>query len=261
MKKLPVVFISHGGGPWPWMPEMREMYRTTVEALSAFGQAHSPRAILIVTAHWEEKEFTLSTSALPEMIYDYGGFPPHTYTIQYKAPGDPELAKRIKELLESKKLHVNTDSERGYDHGTFVPLYCMYPEASVPVVQLSIKSSYDVEEHYRLGEALSSLRDEGVLIVGSGLTYHNLRKFFNQTGAEPSRAFEGWLTEAMASPMEERLSKLKHWEKAPFARDAHPREDHLVPLFVIAGAAGEDPGQRFFVDRVFGIEMASYQFG
>lgn len=259
--KLPVLFISHGGGPWPWMPEMKDLYRITTEALHDLGKSLRPKAILMISAHWEEKNFTISTARNPEMIYDYGGFPPHTYSIKYPAPGSPEIAERVSEVLSKAGINLEKNAHRGFDHGAFVPLFCMYPEADIPVIQLSIKSNYSPLDHIRLGEALIPLREEGILITGSGLTYHNLRKFFNQTGAEPSRVFEEWLTKAMLSPGKERIEALLNWEQAPYARDAHPREDHLVPLFVIAGAAGVDSGSRIFSDKVFGIEMATYQFG
>lgn len=259
--KLPVLFISHGGGPWPWMPEMKDLYQITTDALYDLGQRFKPKAILMISAHWEERDFTISTASHPEMIYDYGGFPPHTYSIKYPAPGSPEIAARVAEILQAKGITVAKNPSRGFDHGAFVPLYCMYPEAQIPVIQLSIKHNYSPDEHMKMGEALRPLREEGILIIGSGLTYHNLRKFFNQTGAEPSRSFEQWLTMAMLAPADQRHEALLHWEKASFARDAHPREDHLVPLFVVAGAAGSDTGARVFSDRVFGIEMASYQFG
>jgi aromatic ring-opening dioxygenase catalytic subunit (LigB family) len=260
-QKLPALFISHGGGPWPWMGDMKELYKTTVNELLKVGKTYRPKAILIITAHWETSEFTLSTSPKPEMIYDYGGFPSHTYQIKYDAPGAPDVAARVQKLLSENGIKVNTDANRGFDHGTFVPLYCMYPEADIPVVQLSIKINYSPADHYRLGEMLKPLRDEGILIVGSGLTYHNLRNFFNQKGAPASEVFEDWLFKAVASDKESRKEKILHWDSAPAARDSHPREDHLVPLFVIAGAAGDDQGKRLFSDQVFGIKMGSYQFG
>jgi aromatic ring-opening dioxygenase catalytic subunit (LigB family) len=259
--KLPALFISHGGGPWPWMPEMKDLYKITTDALRDLGTHFKPKAILMISAHWEESDFTISTAINPEMIYDYGGFPPHTYSIKYPAPGSPDVAERVQQVLSQSGITIQKNPNRGFDHGAFVPLFCMYPEADIPVVQLSIKRNYSPMDHMILGEALRPLREEGILITGSGLTYHNLRKFFNQTGAGPSRAFEQWLTMAMLAPPEKRKEELLNWEKAPFARDAHPREDHLVPLFVIAGAAGDDTGRRVFSDQVFGIEMASYQFG
>jgi aromatic ring-opening dioxygenase catalytic subunit (LigB family) len=258
--KLPAYFLSHGGGPWPWMDEMRDAYKITVEELRKIGSQHRPKAILMVTAHWETDVFTVSTGLKPEMIYDYGGFPAHTYQIKYPAPGSPEVSSRVLELLQAGGVNVKADPGRGYDHGTFVPLYCLYPEADVPVVQLSIKSSYDPAEHFKVGEFLRPLREEGVLIVGSGLTYHNLRNFFNGRGTEDSRLFEEWLERSLKSSYNLRKDELLHWEKAPRSRESHPREDHLVPLFVIAGVGGEIPGIRIFKDTVYGIEMGSYKF-
>lgn len=258
--KLPVLFISHGGGPWPWIEEMRKQFKVTEEELKTLGKKISPKAILAVSGHWEEPQFSVSTSLEPPMVYDYTGFPPHTYQIKYGAPGSQELAVRIKSLLAIDGIHVHEDPKRGFDHGTFVPLHLMYPEANIPVVQLSLKSNLDPKEHIRVGELLAPLRDENVLIVGSGLTYHNLRAFF-RGGKVPSEAFEDWLTKAIEGEAKARNHFLTHWEEAPSARLAHPREDHLIPLMVIAGAAGNDVGRRLFIDRAFDVAMASYQFG
>lgn len=259
-EKFPVLFISHGGGPWPWIEEMRSQFTVTERALTELGQAIKPKAILVISGHWEENQFSISTSLLPSMLYDYSGFPPHTYHIKYQAPGSMELSQKIKEYLTAAKINIKEDSKRGLDHGTFVPLYIMYPEANIPVVLLSLKNTLDPEEHIRVGELLSPLREEGVLIIGSGLSYHNLRAFF-RGGKIPSEIFESWLTQSIEQKASVRNELLTHWYKAPSARLAHPREDHLLPLMVVAGAAGEDKGHRIFLDKAFEVSMASYQFG
>lgn len=260
MTTLPVFFISHGGGPWPWVQDMRTQFKITEDNLRELGKKYKPKSILCVTAHWEENSFTVGTVANPPMIYDYSGFPSYTYTVKYEAPGAPELGLKVKALLSQKGFSVNVDSTRGYDHGTFVPLYVMYPEANIPVAQLSIKRDLNPQEHLKMGEALRSLRDEGVLIVCSGLSYHNLRAFF-RGGAIPSREFDVWLTKAVKAPAIERNKLLEDWEKAPSARMAHPREDHLIPLMVAAGAAGNDKGELLFLDTAFDVMMSSYIFG
>jgi aromatic ring-opening dioxygenase catalytic subunit (LigB family) len=260
IKKLPVLFVSHGGGPWPWIEEMRRQFQITEKELKSIGEQIKPKAILAISGHWEEPLFSVSTSLEPPMLYDYSGFPPHTYHLQYGAPGSIELAIRIKSLLASDGIHVHEDPKRGFDHGTFVPLHLMYPEANIPVVQLSLKSNLDPKEHIRIGELLKPLREENVLIIGSGLTYHNLRLFFSG-GKVPSEGFEEWLTKAVEAQPLARKQLLVNWENAPYARLAHPREDHLLPLMVIVGAAGEDRGRRLFLDNAFDIAMASYQFG
>jgi aromatic ring-opening dioxygenase catalytic subunit (LigB family) len=263
-EKLPVFFISHGGGPWPWIDEMRVMFAGSARWLSQLPQTlpAEPKAVLSVTGHWEATEFTVGTSPQPPMMYDYFGFPEHTYHIKYAAPGSPAVAARVQELLSAERIRCDTDAERGFDHGTFVPLYLMYPEAKVPVVQLSIKKSMDPEEHLQLGAALQPLRDEGVLIIGSGLSYHNMSGFRGGSGGPTSRTFEQWLTSAVTEPdVGTRATRLVHWAEAPMARSAHPREDHLIPLMVAAGAAGIDTGRRDFLDDAMGIAMASYRFG
>jgi len=262
--KLPVLFISHGGGPWPYIEDMRQRFALTEAELAKLpaSMPAKPKAILVITGHWEESQFTVSTALQPPMVYDYYGFPEHTYHVQYPAAGSPDLAQRVGELLTLSGLPVLEDAERGFDHGTFVPLMLMYPQADVPVVLLSMKSTYDPLEHIKLGEALAPLREEGVLIVGSGLTYHNMRGFGRPASFEPSEQFEQYLYEAIANPNpQQRNQALVDWEQAPSARLVHPREDHLIPLMVVAGAAGDSVGERIFTDTVFEVVMASYRFG
>jgi aromatic ring-opening dioxygenase catalytic subunit (LigB family) len=262
--RFPTFFISHGGGPWPYIEGMRQRFAVTAAELAKLPATlpAKPKAILMITGHWEAPQFTVSTSIHPPMEYDYYGFPEHTYHVQYPAPGNPELAKRVRTLLNTSGIKSAEDPERGLDHGVFVPMMLMYPEADIPVVLLSMKSSYDPLEHIKLGEALAPLRDEGILIIGSGLTYHNMRGFGRPASLEPSVQFEQYLFEAVSSnDPQQRNQGLIDWEQAPFARLVHPREDHLIPLMVVAGAAGEDIGQRVFTDTVFDVVMASYQFG
>jgi aromatic ring-opening dioxygenase catalytic subunit (LigB family) len=261
--RMPTYFISHGGGPWPFVDGMREMFAITAAGLRALPSRlpTRPQAILVITGHWEAARYTVSTAVQPGMEYDYSGFPPHTYRLQYKAPGSPALAARVLGLLADAGLEGGEDATRGFDHGTFVPLGLMYPDADVPVVMLSMKSHYDPAEHIRLGEALQPLRDEGVLIIGSGLTYHNMRGFGRDDATPVAHAFEAFLNDAITRPdaaVRNRL--LVDWEQAPAARLAHPREDHLVPLMVVAGAAGADVGRRVFVDQAMKVAMASYEF-
>ncbi len=262
--KFPSMFVSHGGGPWPWVDGMKQQFAKTAREFSALPGSlpARPKAVLVVTGHWEADEFTVCTGEHPPMEYDYSGFPAHTYQIRYPAPGSPLVAARVGELLEAAGIVHRTDDRRGFDHGTFVPLSLMYPEADVPIVMLSMKSSYDPAEHIRLGRALGPLRDEGVLIMGSGLTYHNMRGF-GQAGSTPvAQAFEQFLNDAITQPDAARRNDLLvHWQDAPGARLAHPREDHLIPLMVVAGAAGADVGRRIFVDQVMNVAMASYTFG
>lgn len=215
----------------------------------------------MISGHWEEEQFTVMTHPHPPMLYDYYGFPEHTYHVQYKAPGSPELARRVRDLLAAADITSREDSERGFDHGVFTPFAVSHPQADVPIVQLSMLRNYDPQLHLDLGRALAPLRDEGVMIVGSGLSYHNLRMMNRQAGPI-SRAFDSWLTSAICeSDSNIRDERLKHWAEAPGARFAHPREDHLIPLMVVAGAAGEDQGVKTYSDEFMGVEVSGFQFG
>jgi aromatic ring-opening dioxygenase catalytic subunit (LigB family) len=243
---------------------MRQQFARTEREFRALPERlpAKPKAVLVISGHWEAEAFTVSTAEHPPMEYDYHGFPEHTYHIKYPAPGSPALAARVRELLAGANIPSAEDPKRGFDHGTFVPLALMYPEADIPVVMLSLKSNYDPVEHLRVGQALAPLRDEGVLIMGSGLTYHNMRGFGRDESTPVAAAFETYLNTAItqADPRR-RNDMLVHWEAGDCARLAHPREDHLVPLMVVAGAAGDDQGRAVFVDHVMKVPMASYEFG
>jgi len=262
--KLPTYFISHGGGPWPWLdgPFRRQFDRLEASLADIASEVGKPRAVLMISGHWEADRPTVQSGERPGMVYDYSGFPPHTYSIRYAAPGSPQVAQRVKELLESAGIPAALDPQRGFDHGTFAPLQAMYPEADVPVVQLSLKSGYDPAEHLAIGRALAPLREEGVLIVGSGLSWHNLR-MFGPAAKAPSQAFDSWLHATLASSPPERAQRLTEWTDAPSARLAHPEEDHLVPLMVAVGAAEGEPATRVYYEEGFmgGVTASSYRFG
>ncbi|WP_228156825.1 DODA-type extradiol aromatic ring-opening family dioxygenase [Fuscovulum blasticum] len=262
--RMPTYFISHGGGPWPWMPDWRAMFRNLEASFVQMVKdlPERPKAILMISGHWEEDSFAVMSSAHPPMVYDYHGFPPHTFQIQYKAPGAPDLAQKAADLIAAAGLPVRLDAKQGYDHGTFVPAYVMYPDADMPLFQVSLRKGYSPAEHFALGRALAPLRDEGVLIVGSGLSYHNLR-LFGPGAKEPSEAFDAWLAETMAAPPAERTDRLLHWEQAPYARICHKEEDHFVPLFAALGAAeGEKATMVYHDTGLFGgVTASSYRIG
>jgi aromatic ring-opening dioxygenase catalytic subunit (LigB family) len=223
----------------------------------------TPKAILVISGHWEERDFTVMSSAAPPMIYDYSGFPEHTYHIKYSAPGAPQVARRVQELLAQAGFQTKSDPFRGFDHGVFAPLFVAYPEANVPILQLSMRSDYSPEAHLAVGRAIAPLRNEGVLIIGSGLSYHNLRQM-GLKGKVPSHQFDEWLTNVVCgSKAEARNSHLIKWSQAPSARLAHPREDHLIPLLVAVGAAESELGEQFYHEDAFfgGVAVSSYRFG
>lgn len=266
MKRMPTLFIPHGGGPcffmdWTMGPANTwERMRGWLEGLAA-SLPEKPTAILVISGHWETRVPTVQTASAPPLLFDYSGFPKHTYELTWPAPGSPELAARVRELLQSAGIESATDERRGFDHGVFVPLKVVFPEASIPTVQLSLQTQLDPEQHLAIGRALAPLRDEGILIVGSGMSYHNMRGFMSGTGRAASERFDAWLADAVERAPSERDAALAKWAAAPAARESHPREEHLLPLMVAAGAAGTDPGKRIFRDDVMGVFVSAVQFG
>lgn len=266
MTRLPTYFISHGGGPWPYMTEQSGgMYDCLAQSLRDMPRQIGvrPQAVLVISGHWEEREFSVMAAAEPPMVYDYFGFPEHTYRVRYPAPGLPALAAQVQQLIQGAGFAARLDAQRGFDHGTFVPLAVMYPLADVPVVQLSLRVGYDPSEHLAIGRALAPLRDQGVLIVGSGLSYHNLRRM-GPPAALPSRQFDDWLQQTLISPdPQQRVQRLIEWQDAPAARVAHPQEDHLLPLMVAVGAAERDAAVCVYHEEGFfgSITVSSFRFG
>jgi aromatic ring-opening dioxygenase catalytic subunit (LigB family) len=263
---MPVVFIPHGGGPWPFV-EMG-FPRDDIDRLAGYLRSvravppEPPRALLVVSAHWEEPVPTVMTSPRPPILYDYYGFPPESYEITWPAPGAPWLASRVGELLDSAGIVNAADGERGFDHGTFIPLKLTYPDADVPAIQLSLKEGLDPAEHIALGRALQPLRDEGVFIIGSGMTFHNLRAFRDPRAAPVAETFDAWLRGVMTvGDTASRERSLEGWASAPASRAAHPREEHLIPLMVAAGAAGDDRAIVAFNDTFTGLRLSAYHFG
>ncbi len=265
MARLPALFVTHGGGPCFWMTFPEPLGPNAFKKLGHYFShlladlAERPKAGLIVSAHWEEAQPTVSTNAQPGMLFDYYGFPPHTYDLNYPAAGSPALAAKVKGLLEEAGIACGTDDARGFDHGVFVPMMMIDPNADLPVVMLSLQQNLDPARHLAIGAALAPLRDEGVLIIGSGSSFHNLRTYFNGAPEEAAE-FDRWLTETATSPTE-RERRLIEWREAPAARACHPREEHLLPLMVAAGAAQGEAGHRVFHDLIGGKPMSGYAFG
>lgn len=265
---FPTFYIPHGGGPCFFMAWE---YSTTnpwtglaswLEGLAA-SIGGAPRAVIVISGHWESEPVALNVQAHPPLFYDYYGFPEHTYHLQYPAPGAPELAAEVRELLASANIPTREETRRGLDHGVFVPFKLIYPRADMPILQLSLRRGLDPAAHLALGAALAPLRSRGVLIVGSGMSFHNLGiRSIENARIPPSEQFDAWLVRAACAPdAQERNARLARWTEAPAARFAHPREEHLMPLLVAAGAAGEDRGEQAFSGRILGWEISGFRFG
>lgn len=238
-----IFFLSHGGGPLPLLGDAghAEMLSTLQQVAAEIPK---PSAIIVISAHWEASQPVITGAAQPELIYDYYGFPEASYEITYPASGNPELAKEVFTALENNDLQPRLDTKRGFDHGLFIPLKIMYPQADIPCLQVSLLDSLDPQAHIRMGNALAELRHDNLLFIGSGFSFHNMRAFFTPNSVESeakNTAFEQWLIETCSSTElneEQRAARLLDWQSAPHARYCHPREEHLLPLHVCYGIAG-----------------------
>lgn len=263
MSDWPSLFISHGA------PTLLIEDSPTRTFLRGLGQGLGrPKAILCVSAHWETERPTLTAATRPETIYDFHGFPKALYEHVYPAPGDPDLARAASDLLGAAGFPADLDRERGLDHGAWVPLSLMYPRADIPVVQLSVQPAVGPEHHLALGGALRPLREQGVLVLGSGSLTHNLRDVMMRLrgGSEAdrnavvpwARAFEAWIDRALTAGDLDALAQYR--DRAPEAVTAHPTDEHLLPLHVAAGAGG---GPGIALHRAFSygsLSMATYAF-
>ena len=261
MTRMPTAYISHGGGPCFFMdwdpPHEWDGLRAALEGIGP-SLPQRPSAIVVVTAHWESGDVAIDSGATPGLIYDYGGFPPHTYQLTYPAPGAPGVATEVGALLGAAGIAHRLDPSHGWDHGVFIPLKVMYPDADIPVVAVSVLADFDPVAHLELGRALAPLRDRGVLIVGSGSSFHHFGNFGREEFAVP---FDQWLHLALAQPEAERWQSLANWTDAPYARQVHGREEHLLPLMVAVGAAGAEVAHTIFNARVMNTTMSCWTFG
>jgi aromatic ring-opening dioxygenase catalytic subunit (LigB family) len=259
--RMPSLYLPHGGGPAFFMSgSMRDMFRP-MEAFLANLHATltaRPSAILVASAHWEADQATFSGAERPQLIYDYFGFPPETYALTYSAPGAPALAHKAAVLLGGAGIEARVDASYGWDHGVFIPLKVMFPQADIPVLAMSLRNGLDPDAHVAMGQALRPLRDEAVLIMGSGMSYHNLRSF--GSAAPASLQFDNWLDQALAGDAAQRREALAHWSAAPSGRAAHPREEHLLPLMVASGAGSDAPGRKIWSGEAGGSRISAWAF-
>lgn len=275
--RLPTFYIPHGGGPcffMNWTMGPADTWDKMESWLRQLGQSiygdendksgQKPDAIVVFSAHWENDLVTVNSSDQPPLFFDYYNFPPHTYQLTYPAPGQPALARTIEGLLSDANIPCSQDAEHGLDHGVFIPFLLIYPEADIPIVQVSLTSSLDPVEHIAIGQALAPLREQNVLLVGSGMSYHNMSGLKDSAGScasTESVTFDRWLSEACEAIPQARNKSLGEWKYAPSALQAHPREEHLIPLMVMAGAADKDRGKTIFKDQVMGATVSAFQFG
>ena len=256
-----IVYFSHGGGPLPLLGDAG--HSAMVKFMGDLPtQLRKPDTILVISAHWEESAITVMDGETPPVFYDYYGFPEEAYEITYPAPGNPVLANKVVRILQEHAIPVSTDSQRGFDHGLFIPLKLMYPQADIPAFQISLLADLDPEHHLALGNALRKLSNENILVIGSGFSFHNMRAF--SWGGVPEQdhandAFQDWLIESVTQlrSQEEREQRLLEWEKAPSARYCHPREEHLLPLHVCLGMA-DDAAELVFDDYISGKRAVGF---
>lgn len=261
MARQPTFFIPHGGGPCFFMDDPSNTWRGMAKFLRSLpGRLVTrPKAILVVSGHWETHGFGLTGATAPKLLYDYYGFPPLTYQITYPAPGAPGVAEQARKLLSSAGIAAALDHDRGLDHGVFIPLKVAFPDADIPVVEMSVDRGLNPALHLAAGRALAPLRDQNVLIVGSGMSFHNMRGYRGPRFTKPSEDFDGWLTESVTMVGDARATRLERWEEAPSARLSHPEAEHLLPLMVAAGAADE-PGERIYSEHVMKTALSGFRF-
>lgn len=237
------LYISHGAGPLPLLGDERHV-PMTVQLQRLATEIPKPSAIIVVSAHWEANPVRVTADVQPDLLYDYYGFPDDAYRIEYPCPGAPQLASRTVDALQRAGIDAALETGRGLDHGVFVPLKLMYPQATIPCIELSLMAGLDPATHIQVGQALRVMADEGVLLVGSGSSFHNMRPTANydlNRAQVMNSAFEQWLETTCADPNlseTQRTQRFVAWEDAPHARYCHPREEHLLPLHVCYGFAG-----------------------
>ena len=263
-KLAPILYLPHGGGPMPLLgdPSHAGMVKFWKEMAKQFPK---PDAIVMISAHWEADTASITASEAPEMIYDYSNFPAETYQYKYPSPGNPALAQQMAEMLTASNIPSTQALERGYDHGMFVPMMLMYPEANITCIQLSLLNSLDAQQHLDLGKALYELRQQNVLVIGSGMSFHSFPAMRRRSADDQkqSQAFDHWLVETCCSDTltaEEREQRLSNWESAPSARFCHPREEHLLPLHVCFGmtASSNQIAKHAFSESWNGLNISAF---
>ena len=266
----PALYISHGGGPMPLLTK-DDPCAVKLRSIAA-ALKKSPDAILVITAHWAAQTgFHVSAGVSHSLLFDYSGFPSESYNYKYNVNGEPNIAEKVIKSLNEFGIPCNGDNKRGYDHGVFVPLMIMFPDANIPVVAMSINIGLDPSLHLRAGKAIAKLREMNVMIIGSGSSFHNFEYFFARDekkireGVAASRAFDRFLVNTLTSPTissEQREEKLLQWSSAPSALQCHPmgQEEHLIPLHVVVGASLGRPGKHLGSASLRGYDLSFFEF-
>ncbi|KAL5615058.1 uncharacterized protein BROUX77_000895 [Berkeleyomyces rouxiae] len=279
MPRAPVICISHGGGPLPVMGDPSQetiiySLKNRVPKILGIGTPNQPRAIILITAHWQTTTPTISSAKKHKLLYDYYGFPDECYKLKYDADGSPEIAQDIAKALTAEGLIPQLDSKRGWDHGVFIPMLLIHPEASIPIIQVSVLESEDPAAHFRIGAALGKLRDQNIAILGSGFaSFHSIRLMFdmmrNPTSANAdvtrhkNRSWGKALNDAVGTiDRSDRLAKLSKWREFPSSYDMHPPHggDHFMPLLVCAGAAGDEKAEKY-ADAFLDLDIDTFYWG
>lgn len=261
--KFPTIYLFHGGGPFP-LTQDPSQYSVRKFLQELPKKIPRPITIILISAHWESSQIRILNKKEPNLFFDYYGFPKDLYNFKYPTKNNLGVVKKIRELFEKENIAYKLDDSRDYDHGVFVPLLLMYPDANIPVVQISLVKGLDPATHFRIGEILAPLREEGILILGSGSSFHgfflNLKK---EDLKKHSEIFDKALDDVCTNlkySNEERKIKLLEWAKLPSAKYAHPREEHLIPLMVNLGAADGRAGERIYEDYYDDFKMGAYLF-
>ncbi|AYN87361.1 DODA-type extradiol aromatic ring-opening family dioxygenase [Commensalibacter melissae] len=262
--RQPVCYLPHGGGPCFFMDDPYNIWTNMGDFLHKFPKTlpKKPDAIVVIAAHWESDPIKIHHHPNPSLYYDYYDFPEHTYQLQYPASGYPLLAEQIHTLLTEQHIQSEFEEKRGWDHSVFIPLKVMFPDADIPIVEISLHNNLDPAYHFNIGRALYPLRNKNILIMGSGMSYHNLPFLFSGQGTREAYAFDNWLTDVISLPAcDDRDRLLIEWEKTADAHSAHPRTEHLLPLMAVSGAARQDHGKCIFKDIILHKPISAYQFG
>ncbi len=254
------LFLSHGGGPLPLLDDPQHSQLVS-QLQHIASQLPKPDAIIVCSAHWEADPIQINAAAAPELLYDYSGFPAAAYQLAYPCPGQPALADAVTAALHEHDINAEQTTQRGLDHGVFVPLSLMFPDASIPCVQVSLHPSLSADQHLKLGHALASIEWPKMLLIGSGFSFHNMQAFFSSAETDDKNlAFEAWLQHTVQRTdisEQQRAEQLCHWQQAPHAHYCHPRAEHLLPLHVCYGALGR-PAQQAWSAHVLNKQASFF---